>query len=141
MILWELVTEKSPYENLQIESFEQLIEEICEKRTREKFSQNCPPSLRHLIEACWQHSPEMRPNFLQIIKQLDICILEVAIDDKDGRALWKRQFSQNNYLKTEVAWNTFVQALAGYLNMNTSLKIFQALKSILGINLQLGAVD
>lgn len=37
MILWELLSGQSPYENFEIDTFEQLIEEICIRKTREKI--------------------------------------------------------------------------------------------------------
>lgn len=50
MILWELLTGGSPYEHLQIESFEELIEEICKKGTREKIPKDTPQCLKNLIQ-------------------------------------------------------------------------------------------
>lgn len=85
MILWELFTTRSPYEDLELESLEELIEEICYKHTREKIPANCPPTLKQLIEACWQPTPSNRPTFLQIISQLDLCISEIGIPDKEAR--------------------------------------------------------
>jgi serine/threonine protein kinase len=131
MILWELLTGKSPYDDLSIESFEQLIEEICEKGTREKIPDDCPPSFRKLIESCWAPLPEQRPSFLQLITQLDECILEVAIADKEGRRMWKRHFTEANMLKAEVAWEAFLSAVSLTLRMSPGLKIFQGLKSMI----------
>lgn len=133
MILWELLSGQSPYENFEIESFEQLIEEICEKGTREKIPTDCPPTLKRLIESCWQNDPNQRPNFLEIIQQLDECLLEVAIDDLEGRTLWKQNFYQNNILKLEVPWKDFLPSLANHriINMKQSHKIFSGLKMML----------
>lgn len=131
VILWELLTGRSPYEDLEIESFEQLIDEICVKGTREKFPENTVPSLKQLIEACWQHDPKLRPNFLQILYQLDICMLDASISDRDGRKLWKNNFSQNNMLRTQVPWTEFVATVAKELHKDVNEKIFKGLKSIL----------
>jgi len=131
MILWELVAARSPYDDLEIESLQQLIEEICDKKTRERIPPNCPPSVKLLIESCWQAEPNARPNFLQIIQQLDQCVLEVAISDKEARRWWLKSFSENNTVKFEVPWETLLHHLAAYLNMNPDLKIFKGLKSIL----------
>eukprot|EP01119_Soliformovum_irregulare_P011227 TRINITY_DN2796_c0_g1_i2.p1 TRINITY_DN2796_c0_g1~~TRINITY_DN2796_c0_g1_i2.p1 ORF type:complete len:694 (-),score=199.01 TRINITY_DN2796_c0_g1_i2:38-2119(-) len=118
MILWELITGNSPYEDLEIESFEQLIQEICTKGTREKIPENTPNSLKALIEACWQHSPASRPNFLQIVNQLDVCMLETSIADKDGRKIWKQHFSTNNVLRTEISWKEFISVLQQHTKLS-----------------------
>lgn len=131
MILWELITGKSPYENLEIECFEQLIEEICDKGTREIIPASCPLPVKQLITASWQDNPSNRPNFLQIIHQFDQCILEVAIEDKYARKFWKQYFSPNHSLKTEVPWASFLQVLANHLKINPNEKILQGLKMLL----------
>jgi len=131
MILWELYTAGSPYENLQIESFEELIEEICKKGTREKMAKEAPANLKALIQACWQPEPASRPAFLQIIHQLDECILEVAISDKDGREMWKKHFSKDNDLDLNIPWEKFLNAIASFFSLSPQLKIFQGLKALL----------
>eukprot|EP01114_Cavostelium_apophysatum_P020971 TRINITY_DN7184_c0_g1_i2.p1 TRINITY_DN7184_c0_g1~~TRINITY_DN7184_c0_g1_i2.p1 ORF type:complete len:727 (-),score=197.56 TRINITY_DN7184_c0_g1_i2:30-2210(-) len=131
MILWELLTGGSPYDTLEIESFEELIDEICHKGTRERIPKDCPPSLRHLILSCWKAEPAARPNFLNIIQQLDEAIAEVAISDAEGKELWKRAFSQNSELVTEVPWTAFLQTISMRLHMSPNLKIFQGLRALL----------
>jgi len=131
VILWELLTCSSPYEHLEIETFEQLIEEICEKHTREKVPDDCPVSLRKVIESCWQHEPKARPTFLQIINAFDECIAEVGVADAEGRKMWKKNFQENGALMSEVPWTNFVIVLASHLHMNPSLKVFQGLKAVL----------
>jgi hypothetical protein len=45
---------------------------VCFKNERPPMPENCLPSLRYLIEACWQKEPVKRPSFAQIIPMLDI---------------------------------------------------------------------
>ena len=45
---------------------------VCFKNERPPMPENCLPSLRYLIEACWQKEPTKRPSFAQIIPMLDI---------------------------------------------------------------------
>jgi len=131
MILWELMTGKSPYDDLSIESFEQLIEEICQKGTREKIPDNCPSSFKKLIQSCWAPLPEQRPTMLNLITQLDECLSDVAISDKEGRRMWRRHFTEANLLKLEIPWESFMNALSFTLKLNPGLKIFQGLKSMI----------
>jgi serine/threonine protein kinase len=131
MILWELVSDKSPYDDLRIESFEQLIDVICVRKIREKVPAHLPPTLRQLIESCWQSDPSHRPSFLSLINLLETAILECAIEDKDARHWWQKCFSQNNTLRTDVPWESFLMHLSSHLRVASNQKIFQGLRSML----------
>jgi len=131
MILWELVSMKSPYDDLHIESFEQLIDVICVKKIREKIPSNLPTTLKLLIESCWQPDPAQRPTFLNIIVLLETAILEAGIEDKEARVWWQKCFSQNNTLRTDVPFETFLMHLSNHLKVQSNLKIFQGLRSML----------
>jgi len=131
MILWELVSNKSPYDDLHIESFEQLIDVICVKKIREKIPSHLPTTLRQLIESCWQSDPAMRPSFLSLISLLETAILEAGLEDKAARTWWHKCFSQNNTLRTDVPFETFLMHLSNHLRVASNLKIFQGLRTML----------
>ena len=46
----ELLTAKSPYEDLEVENLDELIVEICVKKTREKIPNDCVPSLKKVSQ-------------------------------------------------------------------------------------------
>jgi serine/threonine protein kinase len=142
MILWELYTQLSPYDTLDVSTFEELIIEICDNNTREAIPQDCPAALRKLITQCWQKDPAKRPNFLQVIKMLDECLLEVAISDEEGRKWWKQSFSDEYGLRTEVPWPLFLQSLARFFGKKEDLKLWTGIKAMLlkenqGLNVRL----
>eukprot|EP01117_Protostelium_nocturnum_P002786 TRINITY_DN13709_c0_g1_i1.p1 TRINITY_DN13709_c0_g1~~TRINITY_DN13709_c0_g1_i1.p1 ORF type:complete len:561 (+),score=199.63 TRINITY_DN13709_c0_g1_i1:207-1889(+) len=131
MILWELCSEKSPYDDLHIESFEQLIDVICVRKIREKVPAHLPTTLKQLIEACWQPDASQRPSFLSLINLLETSILECAINDSEARHWWQKCFSQNNTLRTDVPWESFLMHLSTHLRVASNQKIFQGLRSML----------
>lgn len=45
---------------------------VCFKSERPPIPPSCLPSLKYLIEACWQKDSTKRPSFAQIIPMLDI---------------------------------------------------------------------
>jgi len=136
MILWELLTGQSPYESLEVENFEELIEEICVKNTREKIPSDCPSTLKKLISSCWKPNPEERPDFLHIISSLDDCLVEVAIKDEEAKQFWRKSFSDigGESLKLEVKWDVFLKALSKYLKVSSSVKIWNAVQQLLNLH-------
>ena len=64
IVLWELLTKESPYENLnpcQIFS-------ILERNERPLIPQSCPSPLRKLITFCWDQDPNNRPSANEIVE-------------------------------------------------------------------------
>jgi len=123
-----------------IENLEAFINEICHKGTREKLPKSCPSVLKKLIKSCWKKDPEARPSFVSIIEQLDACIFDCAIDDKEGHDFWKSSFYQNGDNKSEVNWTWFLEALSTFMKMSPNLKIFEGLKSMLVKNTETNLV-
>lgn len=54
------------------------------------------------------------------------------MDDKEARVWWSKCFSQNNTLRTDVPFETFLMHLSNHLRVASNLKIFQGLRSMLG---------
>jgi len=135
MIIWELLTSRSPYEDLEVENLEELIVEICIKKTREKIPDDCVPTLRKLITGCWSPEPTQRPDFIQIITMLDDCLLEVGISEEGGRKFWKSSFTDTNgpSVLLEVPWENFLLSVCRVLRISEQNKTFGAIKSLLGV--------
>jgi len=94
---------------------------VCFKSERPPIPPTCLPSLKYLIEACWQKDPSKRPPFAQIIPMLDLgahvhsslfcspsvklfipraVIVDATVEDETGRNIWKRNFPG----KDEISW-------------------------------------
>jgi tRNA A-37 threonylcarbamoyl transferase component Bud32 len=137
MILWELFTEGSPYDDLRIESFEQLIDEICEKNTRERIPEDFSPALSGIVAKSWLPKPEDRPTFLEVIEALDTALLEHAIPDPNGRRMWERCFrhQQGSGTTVEVPFAKFQSALEYHVDVGISSKLWTALQAMMHVSL------
>lgn len=131
LILWEIVSRRQPYESLEIESFDQLIEEICVKGTREVLPKDCPPALSQLIQESWSTSPLKRPSFIQVIHRLEECVLEVAISDADGRKFWKSRFFKTDALNLDIEWRQFAAELCSWMGMDPDNELWEGLKFLI----------
>eukprot|EP00029_Vermamoeba_vermiformis_P011339 TRINITY_DN620_c0_g1_i1.p1 TRINITY_DN620_c0_g1~~TRINITY_DN620_c0_g1_i1.p1 ORF type:complete len:642 (-),score=178.52 TRINITY_DN620_c0_g1_i1:124-2049(-) len=108
VILWELFTEKRPYEG-KYGSIHQLIDAVSNRNERPEIPENCPKKLRQLIERCWHKDPKQRPSFQEILdsKVFDDIILEAVTQGNEAcQQMWKNFGTK----KKEVAWDTFLQA-------------------------------
>ncbi|KAF8413868.1 hypothetical protein HHK36_001862 [Tetracentron sinense] len=68
LVLWELVTETIPYEDM---TPIQAAFAVVNKNLRPVIPLDCSPAMRALIEQCWALQPEKRPEFWQIVKVLE----------------------------------------------------------------------
>jgi len=67
MILWQLVSEKVPFEGLE---FQDLHHIVCVENSRPKIPEGTSEDLQSLIRACWQQDPVKRPSLDEIISLL-----------------------------------------------------------------------
>jgi len=111
IVLWELLTRKEPFAHHS--NYSKFRKAVCVKNERPEIPEETEPSLRSLIQRCWDPDPSLRPSFKQIIPSLDNIIIDVAVKDKVGRKLW-----QTNFLaRDDVPWNEFQDALINTLHL------------------------
>jgi serine/threonine protein kinase len=60
IILWELFTEKFPFEGL---SLKETTQRVVEEKSRPKVPDNCSTDIAQIIRSCWQEEAEKRPSF------------------------------------------------------------------------------
>lgn len=105
IVLWEILTRKEPFS--QYSDYDIFVAAICDEGVRPPIPDDCIPSLRKLMTDCWDANPKKRPDFVDIVKRLDEIIIEYAIEDPEGRAMWKKHFSR----KEQISWrNEFLPA-------------------------------
>ncbi|KAK9820285.1 hypothetical protein WJX72_008607 [[Myrmecia] bisecta] len=68
ILLWECYTGELPWS--QLSSPMQVIYVVGVLKQRLQIPTTCPPGLQHLIKHCWQHVPEDRPGFPEILQRL-----------------------------------------------------------------------
>jgi hypothetical protein len=68
VVLWELATRSSSYENLDRLS----VLAIVKKNQTNPIPASCPPRLKTIIQSCWHKDPGKRPSASKLIQQLTI---------------------------------------------------------------------
>jgi len=109
LILWCLLTRQEPY--AEYEDLNTFRNDICKRHIRPIIPDDCLPSLRSLIERCWDKNPAARPSFAQIIGELDYIIIDYSIFDYIGRKIWVENFLS----KDKVTWENFYSAFQNEL--------------------------
>lgn len=73
ILMWEIVTLGStPYRHLKTE---QVIEEVARNGERPTKPEYCHAQLYKIMTKCWQHEPDKRPTFGDLVRQLDELLL------------------------------------------------------------------
>ncbi|XP_022086324.1 uncharacterized protein LOC110976918 isoform X2 [Acanthaster planci] len=67
VIMWEMLTGLIPYKGLSV--FQVL--DAVQKKKRPDIPESCPQPLRCLIKSCWEHKPNKRPSFKDILISLE----------------------------------------------------------------------
>jgi len=133
VILWQLLTEKVPFEG-KFTQTHQLVEAVT-RGERPAIPNNTPKKLRELIEQCWHQNPEKRPTFQQILdsKIFDDIVLEAVTRGNEAcMNMWK-SFGPG---KKEIPWQDFATAFAKLLHTKYVPKDirFQCLATVLNVN-------
>ncbi|XP_031475250.1 serine/threonine-protein kinase STY46-like [Nymphaea colorata] len=82
IVLWELMTGKLPYDYL---TPLQAAVGVVQKGLRPTIPKNVHPKLAELLEKCWQQDPTLRPDFSEIIENLQKIAKEVGCEGEDRR--------------------------------------------------------
>jgi len=80
---------------------------------RPTIPDNCEPSLKSLIERCWDRNPEIRPSFSEIVDIVKGILVDVAIKDQVARTFWKENFLGEE----EVSYSQFEETLYKYIKI------------------------
>jgi hypothetical protein len=81
---------------------------------RPEFPAYCLPRLEDLICSCWDPIPESRPTFQDIIWELDMIVIESAIQDQDGRDFWETFFVG----RSVVPWDHFQNGVIEWFELD-----------------------
>ncbi|XP_070253857.1 mixed lineage kinase domain-like protein [Myotis yumanensis] len=69
IVLWEIVTGKTPFEGCDSRKIRQL---VAEDRHQEPLGEDCPSQLKEIIDSCRAHEPSRRPSIKEISEKLSI---------------------------------------------------------------------
>jgi len=84
---------------------------ICKDDERPPVPKQVPPSLAAMMTQCWHKEPAVRPSFAEVLRQLDLVLLDIAIKDDAANKFWKAHFAG----KFRVPWAEFVTAFLRFL--------------------------
>jgi len=127
IVLWEILTKTEPFAHHN--DYVTFKRAICTKNERPPLPDDCLPSLKYLMESCWDKDPSKRPSFRQILPLLDIVIIDSVVKDETSREFWQKEFLG----KEEIKWEEFVDKLMkrlGQPNNPSDIKV-KCLKAVL----------
>jgi len=111
--LWELLTEKDPYDNT-ITKLNDLIDRVAHKHQRPVIPDTTETRHKELLDRCWHQDPALRPNFDEMLRSnvFDEVIIDHAISELNhrGRHFWKMVFPG----KWEIPWAVFIKAITQF---------------------------
>jgi len=119
LILYELLTGQEPF--LEFTELDPFYQAVCVDHLRPVFPAELglPPRLISFVERCWDKNPKKRPTMAEVVKELEMLIVDVVIDDKLSREFWKSNF-MNPALQESVSWDEFGNTLCQIFNWNSS---------------------
>ncbi|XP_059289420.1 uncharacterized protein LOC132042927 isoform X1 [Lycium ferocissimum] len=86
VILWELATEKIPWDNLNTM---QVIGAVGFMNQRLDIPKDVHPQLASIIESCWHSEPQCRPSFQELVEKLKDLLKQYVIQAQAGRSSQK----------------------------------------------------
>eukprot|EP01125_Pyxidicula_operculata_P006743 TRINITY_DN2312_c0_g1_i2.p1 TRINITY_DN2312_c0_g1~~TRINITY_DN2312_c0_g1_i2.p1 ORF type:complete len:687 (+),score=148.91 TRINITY_DN2312_c0_g1_i2:1201-3261(+) len=138
IILWEVLTERTPYDN-QFKNFTQLISAV-RQGCRPELPPSTPPSFADLIRRCWSEDPNKRPTFSSILNS-DVFnkTISEAISDGQERAseIWNSFGLKDGKVMEEVDWNTFKDTFCKKMqidNPESRKQDLDALRALLNVD-------
>jgi len=126
IVLWEILTRKSPFANVR--SFDEFLDDVIDNHKRPPFPDSIDPGLRALVEACWAPNPKKRPSFAEILDRLDEALINISIKDEKGREMWKAMKNKDlmgEYYPFFVAWSYFTDQLCKVMGIKQDPTLLQ----------------
>jgi len=113
IVLWEILTGKEPFPHM--DSYGTFKRAITKEHDRPEIPPETHPSLKSLMETCWQPDPTKRPPFTKILLIWDSVVEDCLVSDSVGCQFWK-----DNFLgKDHVPWGDFQNAFYKLLKLPT----------------------
>mmetsp|Transcript_26030 Transcript_26030/g.28955 ORF Transcript_26030/g.28955 Transcript_26030/m.28955 type:complete len:507 (-) Transcript_26030:154-1674(-) len=129
IVLWEIYTLREPFNNYK--QWAKFFEAVCVDGERPPIDNKCKPSLRYLLEACWNADRKKRPTFQEVVFRLDEVMVDLAINDRPSRKFWKKHFLlPKQELQDTLSWKDFTKALIKSTKLDNKSR-FDVLKDLL----------
>jgi serine/threonine protein kinase len=79
VIMWQVFTGKIPFSSLGRKAF---MDKVIVGRARPYLDSSWPQRFRSLLEKCWNHDKDKRPDIADVLNEIDTLILEAENDAK-----------------------------------------------------------
>jgi len=106
MLLLFIVTQKVPY-SAEFENDDELRAYLLSHPNMIPNVSDLPPNVGRLVSACLVLKPSERPNMRQILKVMDVIMIDTSISDPSGKKFWRKHFFQRD----EVLWKEIESTL------------------------------
>jgi len=121
IILWQIYSLEEPFK--EFNDWDEFYEAVCVKNLRPFIDQNCPVSLKNLMESCWSRDRKSRPTFTEIIHILDEILITISITDENARQFWRKYYLvPKQELQEVISWKDFSNNLALFTGLRPDEK-------------------
>jgi len=107
----------------EFKQLEPFVQAICYRRHRPPIRKGSNPLLVQLMNSCWDHEADKRPDFGVICRALDHIIVETAVTDPEGAQMWKECFLP----RTSVEIGELVDVLAAQMGIENQTPVSECL--------------
>jgi len=104
LIKWEIFTQTEVF--LEYNEIEEFCSAICDKDARPKVDK-VAAAVADIMSKCWAKNPQARPDFRELVPQLETARIKIFLDYKSEVAFWQSYFPT----KYKVPFNDFVKTL------------------------------
>eukprot|EP01125_Pyxidicula_operculata_P003562 TRINITY_DN1461_c1_g2_i3.p1 TRINITY_DN1461_c1_g2~~TRINITY_DN1461_c1_g2_i3.p1 ORF type:complete len:357 (-),score=63.78 TRINITY_DN1461_c1_g2_i3:18-1088(-) len=116
LIMWQLINKQEyPYKLEKYkDNLSKLVHDIVVEKKRPKISAKLDTSIVSILERSWDHDPDKRPSFGEILKLLDeVIVSNTLLKDADAIKMWRDNFPG----REEVPVDSFISVLFKTLNV------------------------
>merc|ERR1712137_1149231 len=125
IVLWEIITQQIPFPDMK--SFPKFRQMVCLNNIRPPLDSIKLPSVRNLLDLCWHKNPESRPSFEEIVKMIEVIMIDCAINEQAGRDFWREAFPGQEYAPFDEFLPQFLQFTGIPMPDTVHLEIFKLL--------------
>eukprot|EP00007_Cunea_sp_BSH-02190019_P002207 CAMPEP_0174248976 /NCGR_PEP_ID=MMETSP0417-20130205/43348_1 /TAXON_ID=242541 /ORGANISM="Mayorella sp, Strain BSH-02190019" /LENGTH=776 /DNA_ID=CAMNT_0015328843 /DNA_START=37 /DNA_END=2364 /DNA_ORIENTATION=+ len=108
LVMWSTVTGERVFnEYPSCGDRAELYRAIVHEQLRPSINDDMNPMFGKLLQTCWKAEPEARPRCGQIVKALELILIDASIADKTGKKFWRKHFFRQDV----VPWRDLKKAV------------------------------
>ena len=100
IVVWQVMTGQVPFREMGKKRY---MDKVVHHGYRPPLNRNWPKRFRELLQACWDEDKNARPDFEDIVRRLDMLILEEERLNQTGWRKFENSFNESyNIVKTQL---------------------------------------